>query len=723
MNPKTNYWLRMAAICLLLLVARTIAQAQTDDFAVLMQRIGDDFRANPDIDSTFAHYNAADGSFGDIDYRRDDRTNWPPQKHVDRVRQWAAAYTNPHNAHYADDALYARIVKALEYWQAVDPNCNNWWYNQIAEPQALGVALVLMRQGKRQVPAALEKAILGRMRAQGGDPARWTGANRTDICLHWIYRSCLERNEQDLEKAMRLVFDPIRYTTKEGFQHDGSYFQHGTQLYIGGYGDEILKGVTQVAMYAMGTKYALTADKVQLLSRFMRDTYYQTMRGPYMLYDVMGRSVSREGTLDKSQKALFAKRMMRLDPGHAAEFGQIVDRMERRQPASYAVAPRHTHYYRADYTLHVRPGYVFDVRMVSTRTSRLEYGNGENLRTYFASDGCNALVKRGDEYYDIFPTWNWTLIPGTTAPQVGRIPMAQSDWQQPGTSEFAGGVSDSLYGATAYAYDDAWDGLDIHAKKAWFFFDDEVVCLGAGISGGNGNRVMTSVNQCLAGPKPCILATYADGTTACEKDSVASDRVTAIEYDNVGYVFPNGGSVCATEQTRRGTWHDINRTQSGRTVQNRVFGLAIDHGTNPRDATYAYIVVPCAERARLADYARGRHVAILANTPSLQAVRQRDLGIWQMVFHEPGEYRDRDIRVAVDRPCIVMVRRTDGGGVTLHVADPAQRQQPITVGVRLRGALRKTATTLCDFAGTGIYAGATKAYVLKAARGGRQAKE
>ena len=59
------------------------------------------------------------------------------------------------------------------------------------------------------------------------------------------------QNEADLKTAIDNVFNPVVYTTEEGFQHDNSYFQHGEQLYIGGYGDEILKGVTQVASYAL----------------------------------------------------------------------------------------------------------------------------------------------------------------------------------------------------------------------------------------------------------------------------------------------------------------------------------------------------------------------------------------------------------------------------------------------------------------------------------------
>ena len=84
------------------------------------------------------------------------------------------------------------------------------------------------------------------------------------------------------------------------------YFQHGQQLYIGGYGDEILKGVTQIAMYAKGTQYAIPQDKLALLSRFMRETYYSTIRGQFMLFDVLGRGVSRPGTTKKTHTALFA---------------------------------------------------------------------------------------------------------------------------------------------------------------------------------------------------------------------------------------------------------------------------------------------------------------------------------------------------------------------------------------------------------------------------------
>lgn len=375
------------------------AQAQNglqsgDEFETLMQKIRQDFVANPAIDEALAKYNEQDGSFTDVDYASIQRTNWPPLVHVERISDLVFAYTNPKNKHFGEEALYDKIVKGLEFWHERNPWCHNWWYNQISEPQKLGVLLIQMRTGKKQLPADLEKKILDRVREDGGDPAKWTGANRTDIALHWIYRSCLQRNAEDLAYALENVYNPVVYTTKEGFQHDNSNFQHGQQLYIGGYGDEILKGVTQVAMYTRGTRFAMPQDKLELISKFMRETYYAVMRGKYMSYDVLGRSISRPDILDKSRTILFAKRMVELDKEHADEFRDIVARMEGTKAPGDGLQPKHTHYFRGDYTLHVRPQYAFDVRLVSARTARCEYGNGENLKTYFLSDGCTNIFSR-----------------------------------------------------------------------------------------------------------------------------------------------------------------------------------------------------------------------------------------------------------------------------------------------------------------------------------------
>lgn len=695
------------------------AQAQNglqsgDEFETLMQKIRQDFVANPAIDEALAKYNEQDGSFTDVDYASIQRTNWPPLVHVERISDFVFAYTNPKNKHFGEEALYDKIVKGLEFWHERNPWCHNWWYNQISEPQKLGVLLIQMRTGKKQLPTDLEKKILDRVREDGGDPAKWTGANRTDIALHWIYRSCLQRNAEDLAYALENVYNPVVYTTKEGFQHDNSNFQHGQQLYIGGYGDEILKGVTQVAMYTRGTRFAMPQDKLELISKFMRETYYAVMRGKYMSYDVLGRSISRPDILDKSRTILFAKRMVELDKEHADEFRNIVARMEGTKAPGDGLQPKHTHYFRGDYTLHVRPQYAFDVRLVSARTARCEYGNGENLKTYFLSDGCTNITTRGGEYFNIFPAWNWTRIPGVTAPQLKEIPLAASDWQCMGTSTFAGGVSDSLYGVTTYAYMDTYKDINTGAHKAWFFFDDEVVCLGSDIHSTSSEAVYTSVNQCLAASDEAVVSV--DG-----KQEVLPAQETAYEnadwvlHDGIGYLFPLGGRVVAGVQQQSGTWYDINNSVNRKEpVEEKVFTVSLDHGRQPENATYAYVVVPGKRTAsEMEKYCKNNAIEILSNTADIQVVRHKKLDVWQMVFYRPGEFKYGKLSVRVDKPCVLMVKKIDSRRPVVHVADPGQTGQPIQVKVRISGS--KGGEQTIDFRplDNPIFAGATQSFTLK----------
>ena len=681
---------------------------RNNDYEMFMEKIRNTTIKNPSIDKNLALFQE-NGSFSDIDYDDTQMTNWTPIKHIERLSDFGYAYTNEKNKYYQNEDLYQKIVKGLEYWYDVDSESDNWWHNQISEPQKLGVLLIQMRIGKKQIPQELETKILKRIQETGGDPAKWTGANRTDIALHWIYRSCLTQNEADLKTAIDNVFNPVVYTTEEGFQHDNSYFQHGEQLYIGGYGDEILKGVTQVASYALGTQYQLDKEKVELLSKFMRETYYRTVRGQNMSFDVVGRSVSRPGLLNKRTTATYAKRMIDIDPTHADEYKAIIARLNRKQPADYQVTASHTHYFRGDYSLHVRPQYNFDVRLASTRTKKCEYGNKENLKTYFMSDGCTNITQTGDEYFNIFPVWNWCHIPGTTAPQLEKVPMDPKAWGVLGTSTYAGGVSDSIYGATAYAYMDTNPEVNTGAKKSWYFFDNEVVCLGAGIQSTSTYPVHTTVNQCFL--KGGILVDKGDKEETLANGSHTLQAPQWVLHDKIGYFFPQKEEVFLTAQTQSGRWYDINTSKSKKEEKMDVFTLGINHGVGPKDGSYAYIVVPGKTSAQeMEAYQKENAIEILSNNAKIQAVRNTKLNVWMVTFFEAGTFKHKELSVTVDKPCVLMVKDINAKSANLHIADPGQTQSPIQVELKIG---KKKQVLTADFSQTGIYAGATKQYTVK----------
>ncbi len=691
-----------------------------DDYETILQRIRNEYKQeNPDIESILQVYDNAKGNFTDIDYTRTDRANWPPYTHINRIRKMAFAYTNSANKYYGSDALYNKIVKALRYWQGQKTVCDNWWYNKVGVPKDLGLALVQLRTGKKKIPAKLESALLQYIRNKTGDPKEYDAAGRVDYVLIWMYRSCLQKNKTDLAYALDKFVETLKYTTGDGCQYDGSYFHHGKQLYTGSYGSDFFDASTQIASYIQGTQFALSKEKTEFLSTTTRNIFYSSIRGRYISCTLSGRAISRPNALSMKEEKVYAERMIAIDPAHADEYRTICRRIDGKAQPSEGISASHTHYYIGDYTRHVRPAYYFDVRLESTRTSRVEYGNGENLKGYFLSNGCTNLLKRGDEYNNIFPTWNWARIPGTTAPQMKDIPLGKNEWTLPGTSAFAGGVSDSLYGATAYAYSDQYADIDTKAHKAWFFFDDEIVCLGAGITSASGCEMMTTANQCLANSTgTAVYRLRGKKQYQMQKGGKGlhgQSGVQWVTYDGVGYVFPQEGKIEMTCEKAQGAWYDINHGYSKDVKSNDVFTLAISHGRNPSGATYAYYIVPDAKSgAQLDQYLSGKHVTILRNTENLQAVYQQDLGIWQAVFYKKGVYTDRNISISVDKPCIVMLRKTADGNATFHIADPTQSQQPINATVSLSGVTNGAKTLRCDFTDKGIYAGKSLAYTLKA---------
>lgn len=168
-----------------------------------------------------------------------------------------------------------------------------------------------------------------------------------------------------------------------------------------------------------------------------------------------------------------------------------------------------------------------------------------------------------------------------------------------------------------------------------------------------------------------------------------------------------------SKKIQTGSWYSINHTESKNEQQQEVFTLGFNHGCNPRNATYAYIVVPGIHSARKMNNYRKSPVEILANTDSMQIVRHTKLGIWQMVFYKEGTFRNGELSVSVDKACALMIKDGHSGNAELHIADPGQTQSCIKVELLIPEISSERKTVLCDFRNTGIYAGASKAYKLK----------
>ena len=337
-----------------------------------------------------------DGSWPDVNYASKAQTNWPAMTHLNRLKALAVVYVAPESALKGDEEVYDQIVSGLNYWYAKKPVSTNWWYWEIGWPQEMGVILCLMRSGEKQLPESTEKNILAWQKSISKGPnqsgSQGSGANKMDIALQWIYRTALQKDKSNLDFAVDQFFLPVKFNTGEGLQSDYSYLQHGMQLYAGGYGGSVLTATMKVAYYLVGTTYAEQGDYLDYISGFVRYGYLPSVRGQYMSFNNVGRSVALPNGMLRSSFSTITTAMGDLDRAHAEDFNAATLRLKGSKQPDYGVAPFHRHYWRADYTVHQRPGYNIDVRTASTRTLRCENGNGANLKGYFMTEGIQFLV-------------------------------------------------------------------------------------------------------------------------------------------------------------------------------------------------------------------------------------------------------------------------------------------------------------------------------------------
>lgn len=655
----------------LLCLAVSTAYGQ-DEFRTIESRITQYIKAETEVSqlSQDLKKNSSalqnDGRWLGIDYGSKAETSWGPLIHLNRVKQFAVALNNAGTA--GDKQLAAKTISALQYWLQQRPTSVNWFQNDIASPTALGEILMLLKSSNI-VPPALQDSLINLM--MQGDVVRAAGANKLDIAVHMMYRACLTRNELLMDSAVTQAFLPVTLGNRQGLQYDYSYLQHGPQLQIASYGQVFLTGAYKVASWLSGTIYALPEEKLKILDHYLTNTFLKTIRGRYIDFNTEGRGISRNDILDKTN--ITTKEGMHsllvlakeVNPKNALLLESAEQRIQQIQAPSFAVSPSHTHFYKGDYTLHVRPAYSFNVRMVSRRTVRTEFGNKENLTGKFLPDGATNIQRRGGEYFNIMPVWEWDKIPGITGRDYATDQRTTIEWGERGVGSFVGGASDGKYGTAVYQL----DYNEVTAKKAWFFFDDEVVCLGADINSFAKEPVVTTINQAWQkGP----VKVFSGGKLTSVNGRFMSSDTKWIWHDSIAYFFPDKGNVRVTNEKQKGSWNLINANRSKSVVEGKVFKLWFDHGVDPAQQSYAYIVKPgVSENEMMRE--RASAIKILMNSSAIQAVEHTDLQIVQAVFYQAGSLTTQNFSIAVDQPCVLLIKAGNTGNPVLYLSDPTQQ--------------------------------------------------
>jgi len=629
---------------------------------------------------------SANGSFSGVNYS-DRSPGFATAQHLSKTRILAMTAYNLRLQGTPDTGLEAKALTALRYWLKADYQSTNWWWNQISVPQLIGqIALYLRPSLNSGDMQAIDKVLArGQMQGMTGENLIWTAEVQ-------LLRSLLSQNPQYADQSFKAIFSTLKRVPPvlpngqpgEGILEDSSFHQHGHQLYSGAYGLAFANDAGRFALFSWGTSFQISADDLATYESYLLDGEAWMIRGTTFDFSAVGRQIS--WTYSPNGKALLkiVQQLSALQVPRQAELAAFASRMAQGDSAAPLNGTRI--FWDSDYVVHRRSAYMTSVRMFSTRTSNSEMVNGEGLKSAHLGDGTNFLYLTGNEYNNIFPVWDWTLIPGTTAVHAvdsKGLPetFEQHTIGQVGLTSFVGGVTDKQYGVATLALQRG----PLSAQKAWFFFDDFYVCLGSGIQLSNtpaSAQVATDVNQTLLNGSVYTSATKTPLASGTHSFSTPSSGPGYVFHDNVGYLLAPNTRAVVSNQAQQGKWSDIGAGSSN-PVSTQVFNLWIDHGASPQNANYSYAVFPNTTLTAM-DAARSQlPYSVLQNTPNVQGVYVDSLHRASLVFRTPGKINTPLGAVQVDKPCILMLV-AQGGKVVVTASDPTQSAITLNVSVNSR---------------------------------------
>lgn len=531
-----------------------------------------------------------------------------------------------------------------------------------------------------------------------------TGANRVDLCRSVALRGILGRAPDRIALARDALSPVFPHVTRgDGFHADGSFVQHTAVAYSGTYGQVLLDGLGRLLALLTGSAWEITDPARRNVLDAVEHAFAPLLYDGLVMDGVNGRAVSRgllrsddpavlRGDHFHGRQLIAAIALLSAAAGdterarwHARIKGWIardtvapvltapefsvadLARLHAVAAAPGPAAPEpsgHHLFAGMDRAVHRRPGFALQISMASERIAHYECGNGENPRGWHTGAGMTLWWPAGrptDQYTDWYwPTVDWYRLPGTTVSTRRLADREGGEWGEPRPPvRWVGGTTDGEYAAVGQHL--AGLGSTLTARTSWFCLDDAVVRLGAGITCADGVPVETVVDNRNLG---------AEGTAR-----LVTGRGWAHLEGHGGWILPAGGTLRTLREDRTGAWADINTGGSPERRTRRFQTLWIDHGTDPVDAAYVYVLMPGAPAGAVAARAADRHwLTVLANDSRRQAVHVPSLGLTAANFWAPGTAGP----LTATAPASTLVRRR-GRTATLCVGEPPRTGEPFEV--------------------------------------------
>jgi hyaluronate lyase len=615
---------------------------------------------------------------------------------------------------------------------------DNWWDWEIGDAQELMTTALLIYNQLTPTEIANYTAAIdffdpnpGYMYTAPGSPEVATGANLTDISLAVVLRGILGKDSAKITAAENALGPVYQYvTTSDGFYVDGSFIQHAYVPYTGGYGSGLFADLSNLFLLLNNSAWPITDPNAGNVYNWASQSFVPLLVHGAMFDMVGGRSISRCSNWDhwngRGVIASLARLSQGASPTEAAYLQGVVKEQVNEDTSwpgymyacnapgtgtaftsYYAEAPAYDvenikgimnnasitaatplvgnfNFASMERVVHRRTGFTFGLSLNSPKISDLECGLGENLKPWYQGLGATYLYTADLQQYDnsYWATVNPTRLAGvTTDNSTKTLPCNLEPYLSP-YSWVGGSVVDGLYGSTGMQFTlNPVTGSSLTGLKSWFWFGNKMVALGAGINSTSSGAVETIVDNRMidaAGDNALVINGTTEPTTLGWSASLSNVTwayaAGNVANSGIGYYFPFATGINALRESRTGAWSNINSGGPTATHTQNYLNLAIEHGTAPTSAGYAYVVLPNQTATSMAAYAANPDVTILENSTNAQAVYDANanaygINIWSASNYTV--YNNGNAVLTASNPSSVTAV-INGTELDLGVSDPTQ---------------------------------------------------
>lgn len=350
-------------------------------------------------------------------------------------------------------------------------------------------------------------------------------------------------------------------------------------------------------------------------------------------------------------------------------------------------------YWQGDYLLRNTPAFQYSSLTHSARTLSIEQGNGENLLGALMSEGSHSVRVRGDEYFDIFPLWDWLKIPGVT----GREGIGLYSRAERGTP-FSGVMSAESNGIMVHTQ----DRYGLQLEKGHFVFSDAIIVLGSTLSATEDGKVTTSLEQSWNRGDTKIKqpnnGLFAFGSN--EQTFVGTD-LSFIHHNGIGYYPLDDSEYHVAVENRTGKWTRVNSTQSDADLSGSVFSLWMNHGTRPDSEIFAYAIVPGISTEQAEAFSVVSRF-VTHNTESLQGAYDRRDDVLQVIFRDGGQLEVENISISSNVPGMAVITGASSPEPKVYFADPARNFSEAVLSVTNQYGSANTSLSAPDYGVTNV---------------------